>query len=46
MNEINSDELYKALLAHGMFAEKIPPVFTSELFYDYCVVNNPKFSDI
>lgn len=46
MDEINSDELYKALLAHGMFADKIPPIFTSEAFYDYCVKNNPNFSSI
>lgn len=45
INEINSDELYKALVAHGMFAEKIPPVFTSEIFYNYCIQNNPTFSD-
>ena len=45
MNEINSDELYKALLGHGMFAEKIPPIFTSEIFYDYCMNANPSFAD-
>lgn len=46
MNEIDSDELYKALLGHGMFAEKLPPIFTSEPFYDYCVKSNPNFSDM
>lgn len=37
MDEISPDELYKGLIAHGMFAEKLPPVFTSEAFYDYCL---------
>lgn len=46
MTEIDSDELYKRLLVYGMFAEKIPPIFASEPFYDYCVKTNPKFSDV
>ena len=36
MNEIDAEELFKGLLAHGMFAEKLPPIFTSASFYDYC----------
>lgn len=36
MNEISVDELYEGLLAYGFFAEKIPPVFTSVPFYEYC----------
>lgn len=37
MDEITPDELYKGLLAHGLFTEKLPPVFTSEPFYQYFV---------
>ena len=37
MDEITGDELYKGLLAYGMFSEKLPPIFSSKSFYDYCV---------
>ena len=37
MDEITPDELYEGLLAHGMFSEKLPPIFTSEAFYRYCL---------
>lgn len=36
MDEISSDELYEGLLAHGLFAEKLPPVFTAVPFFNYC----------
>ena len=36
MDEISADELYEGLLAYGFFAEKIPPLFTSVSFYEYC----------
>lgn len=36
MDEITADELYEGLLAHGLFAEKMPQVFTSVPFFDYC----------
>ena len=36
MNEISSDELYEGLLAYGLFAEKLPPLFTSVPFFEYC----------
>ena len=36
MAEISSDELYYGLLAYGLFSEKLPPIFTSEVFYEYC----------
>ena len=45
LEEISSDELYEGLLGHGMFANKLPPIFTSVPFYDYCQLSNPKFSD-
>ena len=45
MNELTSDEVYKGLLSKGLFSEKLPPAFTSEAFYDYCVASNPIFAD-
>lgn len=49
MDEISSDELYEGLLAHGLFAEKLPPVFTAVPFFNYCrtVLHNfePKRSE-
>ena len=35
MDEITSDELYEGLLGYGMFADKLPPMFTSESFYTF-----------
>jgi hypothetical protein len=37
MADISSDELLKGLLAHGLFAEKIPDFLYSESFYDYFI---------
>lgn len=45
MNEINETELYEGLLGYGLFSEKIPPVFCSKMFFDYCQTNNPLFED-
>lgn len=45
MNEITSDELYYRLLAFGMFAEKLPPIFTTEHFYNYCEKVSQPFSN-
>ena len=45
MDEITKDELYEGLLAYGLFTDKLPPVFTSEMFYDYSIKNNPSFSE-
>ena len=45
MNAISADEVYEGLLGYGMFSEKLPPVFTSEDFFDYCTLNNPKFGN-
>lgn len=42
MDEITPDELLEGLLGHGMFADKLPPVFTSEGFYLFCK-DNPSF---
>lgn len=46
MDEISADDLYKGLLAFGLFSNKIPPVFSSTPFFDYCVNNHPSFSNI
>ena len=45
MDEISADDLYKGLLAFGLFSNKIPPVFSSTPFFDYCVNNHPSFSN-
>lgn len=36
MQEITQDDLRKGLLAYGLFADKLPAIFSSESFYDYC----------
>ena len=46
MNEISADELYEGLLSHGLFAEKLPPIFTSQPFYEYCKNLQQSFSDL
>ena len=33
MSDIKADELYDRLVSYGMFSEKLPPVFTGELFW-------------
>ena len=45
MNEISADDLYKGLLAFGLISNKIPPVFSSSPFFDYCVNSNVSFSN-
>lgn len=39
MNNLAPDEILKGLLAYGLFTEKIPPIFTSENFYEYVTSN-------
>jgi hypothetical protein len=46
MKEITPDQLYYGLLAHGLFTEKLPPVFTSVNFFDYCQSRTKNFQDI
>ena len=43
MDEISADELYRGLLGYGMFANRLPPIFTSEAFYYYCEVAAPAY---
>jgi len=44
-DEISQAEIYEGLLGYGMFSEKLPPVFSSVSFYDYCLANTPAFQD-
>ncbi len=45
INEITSEELLEGLLGYGLFAEKLPPVFSSALFYEYCKQEGINFQD-
>ena len=40
MEEISSEDLYKGLLAHGMFSDKLPPIFTSEHFFSIVLIKS------
>ena len=44
MAEISADELYKRLLAYGLFTEKLPPILSALTFYDYCQHMTAPFS--
>lgn len=44
MDEISSDELYEALLAYGLFSDKLPPFLSSVFFFDYCKNKTQNFS--
>ena len=44
-DEISQSEIYEGLLGYGLFAEKLPPIFTSEYFYNYCLTQLPVFPD-
>jgi len=35
VKEITADELYRGLMVHGLFAEKLPPFLSGESFYTY-----------
>lgn len=45
LDEISDDELYEGLLGHGLFTDKLPPLFTSETFYQFCISNTTLFND-
>ncbi|MCI7343537.1 MAG: RNA-directed DNA polymerase, partial [Fusobacterium necrophorum] len=46
MSEIKADELYDRLISYGMFSEKLPPIFTGDLFLKYCKnIRTQTFSD-
>lgn len=40
LQEISQDDLRKGLLGYGLFADKLPAIFTSKAFYDYCESKN------
>ena len=42
-NEISSGEIYSGLLGQGLFCEKLPPIFTSKEFCNFCLNNHPTF---
>ncbi len=44
-DEISPAEIYEGLLGYGMFSEKLPPLFSSISFYDYCLATSPIFQD-
>ncbi len=46
MNEISPDDLFDGLLGHGLFAEKLPPVFTSVKFCDYVKMNTTVIQNV
>ena len=37
MESITSEALYRGLLGYGLFGEKIPPIFSSFDFYQWCI---------
>lgn len=45
IDDISADELYEGLLGHGMFTNKLPPIFTSEHFFNYCRSTLPNFPE-
>lgn len=44
MSEILPDELFEGLLGYGLFAEKLPGVFSGESFLAYCNTHNCNFN--
>ena len=43
MDEISADDLYKGLLSYGLFSEKLPPIFESCQFYEFCAKKDVTF---
>lgn len=41
INEISQEDLFEGLLGYGMFAEKIPKIFSGEEFLSYCKLHSP-----
>ena len=46
LDEISEDELYEGLLGYGLFADKLPPIFTSVNFYNYITSNSISYKNI
>lgn len=45
MDEISAESLYEGLLGHGLFADKLPPMFTSEAFMRFCAKQEDDFKE-
>ena len=45
-DEISSEDIYTGLLGQGLFSDKLPPIFTSKKFCDFCLNNHPAFPKI
>lgn len=45
MYDISAEKLYEGLLGYGMFCEKLPQLFTSKYFYDYCKKHDSEFQN-
>jgi len=43
MDEISSSDIYTGLLGQGLFSEKLPPIFTSKEFCNFCLRNQHPF---
>lgn len=41
--EISAEEAFDGLLGHGMFSEKLPPIFDSTKYCEYCKNSNINF---
>lgn len=39
-DNLDKNEIFKGLLAYGLFSEKLPPIFSGASFYEYCVKEN------
>lgn len=47
LQEITKEDLRKGLLGFGMFADKLPAIFSAKPFYDYCEIKSfPTFEKI
>ena len=46
LDEISEDELYEGLLGYGLFADKLPPIFTSVNFYNYITSNSISYKNV
>lgn len=44
-NEISSDELFDGLVGGGLFTDKLPPVFSSLSFMNYCKTMSSNFEN-
>lgn len=44
LSELSDEDVFRGLLGFGMFAEQIPPLFSSEVFFEYCQKHKPKFN--